>query len=116
MCSGAGIVEHVLWQTPACTQTLARCYSNNAETGAPLKKATTPVGKLDEKWETQSQVAQPQGDGAEEEEGESETFKPSRYARFPNDTNPETGEVDGPRGPEPTRYGDWERKGRAIDF
>ena len=26
---------------------------------------------------------------------------------------PETG---GPTGPEPTRYGDWERKGRAIDF
>jgi hypothetical protein len=26
---------------------------------------------------------------------------------------PETG---GPAGPEPTRYGDWERKGRCIDF
>jgi hypothetical protein len=25
-------------------------------------------------------------------------------------------EIDGPRGPEPTRYGDWERKGRCIDF
>lgn len=22
----------------------------------------------------------------------------------------------GPRGPEPTRYGDWERKGRCSDF
>ena len=29
------------------------------------------------------------------------------------DAIPETG---GPAGPEPTRYGDWERKGRAIDF
>ncbi|KAL5969638.1 Succinate dehydrogenase assembly factor 4 mitochondrial [Taenia solium] len=36
--------------------------------------------------------------------------------RFPNDINPKTGERDGPRGPEPTRYGDWERKGRCIDF
>jgi hypothetical protein len=26
---------------------------------------------------------------------------------------PETG---GPTGPEPTRYGDWERGGRCIDF
>jgi hypothetical protein len=26
---------------------------------------------------------------------------------------PETG---GPKGPEPTRYGDWERKGRCSDF
>ena len=25
-------------------------------------------------------------------------------------------EVDGPKGLEPTRYGDWERKGVAVDF
>ena len=25
-------------------------------------------------------------------------------------------EVDGPSGPEPTRYGDWERKGICVDF
>jgi len=25
-------------------------------------------------------------------------------------------EVGGPAGPEPTRFGDWERKGRCIDF
>ncbi len=25
-------------------------------------------------------------------------------------------EQGGPRGPEPTRYGDWERKGLAVDF
>jgi hypothetical protein len=25
-------------------------------------------------------------------------------------------ETGGPSGPEPTRYGDWERKGRCIDF
>jgi hypothetical protein len=28
----------------------------------------------------------------------------------------EQGEQGGPKGPEPTRYGDWERKGLAIDF
>lgn len=27
-----------------------------------------------------------------------------------------TGEVGGPKGPEPTRYGDWERNGRCYDF
>ncbi|KAH7854572.1 hypothetical protein Vadar_015483 [Vaccinium darrowii] len=32
------------------------------------------------------------------------------------DLNKETGEIGGPRGPEPTRYGDWERKGRCYDF
>lgn len=25
-------------------------------------------------------------------------------------------EVGGPKGPEPTRYGDWEQKGRVTDF
>ncbi|KAJ2721886.1 hypothetical protein GGI07_003677 [Coemansia sp. Benny D115] len=35
---------------------------------------------------------------------------------FPNNINPKTGEVNGPRGPEPTRFGDWERKGRVSDF
>ena len=25
-------------------------------------------------------------------------------------------EANGPKGPEPTRYGDWERKGIASDF
>lgn len=25
-------------------------------------------------------------------------------------------EVGGPKGPEPTRYGDWERNGRCYDF
>ena len=29
------------------------------------------------------------------------------------ETVPEQG---GPRGPEPTRFGDWERKGIAVDF
>jgi hypothetical protein len=27
-----------------------------------------------------------------------------------------TEEQGGPRGPEPTRFGDWERKGIAVDF
>lgn len=26
------------------------------------------------------------------------------------------GEVNGPRGPEPTRFGDWEKDGRCSDF
>lgn len=33
-----------------------------------------------------------------------------------SDTTKRPRELGGPRGPEPTRYGDWERKGRCIDF
>jgi hypothetical protein len=30
--------------------------------------------------------------------------------------SPPPREIGGPTGPEPTRYGDWEKKGRCIDF
>ncbi|XP_056644625.1 succinate dehydrogenase assembly factor 4, mitochondrial-like [Diorhabda sublineata] len=58
----------------------------------------TPIGKLDEQI----------GKHPNEEE---EPLPP-----WPDNTNPHTGEIGGPRGPEPTRYGDWERKGRVSDF
>lgn len=61
-------------------------------------KQKTPIGQLEEI----------QGPHPHEEK---EPLPP-----WPNSTNPHTGEVGGPRGPEPTRYGDWERKGRCTDF
>lgn len=35
-----------------------------------------------------------------------------------NNTSPATDhpEIGGRKGPEPTRYGDWEKNGRCIDF
>jgi hypothetical protein len=34
-----------------------------------------------------------------------------------NSQKPEkTEEKGGPKGPEPTRYGDWEKDGRCVDF
>lgn len=50
------------------------------------------------------------------EEASEESEEKDPFARFPEDKNPETGEIGGPTGPEPTRYGDWERKGRVTDF
>jgi len=41
--------------------------------------------------------------------GSDEAAKPKRVEQAP-------GEVGGPEGPEPTRYGDWERNGRVSDF
>jgi len=32
------------------------------------------------------------------------------------DSPPRPREIGGPKGPEPTRYGDWEIGGRCIDF
>lgn len=68
------------------------------------RKGKTPAGRFDDKWESDV-------DESVEVYTEKEPLE-----RFPNDTNPVTGEIGGPRGPEPTRYGDWERKGRVTDF
>ncbi len=46
-----------------------------------------------------------QGNGADDDAREDAAPEPAPVA-----------ETGGPAGPEPTRYGDWERKGRAIDF
>ena len=54
--------------------------------------------------------------GEDVQDGETESQEEDPFARFPDDKNPETGEIGGPTGPEPTRYGDWERKGRVTDF
>ncbi|KAJ8669384.1 hypothetical protein QAD02_000643 [Eretmocerus hayati] len=50
------------------------------------------------------------------EEGQHPYQEKEPLQPFPNNVNPDTGEQNGPRGPEPTRYGDWERKGRVSDF
>ena len=34
----------------------------------------------------------------------------------PEDPKQRPREIGGPTGPEPTRYGDWERNGRVSDF
>ena len=50
------------------------------------------------------------------QENETISTEPNVFAPFQNNVNPVTGEVSGPTGPEPTRFGDWERKGRCSDF
>lgn len=37
-------------------------------------------------------------------------------ANAKNDAKAASKELQGPKGPEPTRYGDWERKGITSDF
>ena len=37
-------------------------------------------------------------------------------AKIPAEIDEAPREIGGPRGPEPTRYGDWERNGRCVDF
>ncbi len=63
--------------------------------------ATTPAGEADI------------GDASPEKHRDAEK---EPLPEWPAGVNPHTGEKGGPKGPEPTRYGDWERKGRVTDF
>lgn len=63
----------------------------------------------EEREEDAVKESQSKREQVDEEEGE-EGDEGEEYV------NQETGEIGGPRGPEPTRYGDWERKGRCSDF
>ena len=69
-------------------------------------KEKTPFGRFSDA----------ENDTKKGENDEKEIDEPDPFAKFPDATNPETGEIGGPTGPEPTRYGDWERKGRVTDF
>jgi len=70
---------------------------------AKILKEKTPQGKLDKDQQREGGVKHPY----QEQEP---------LPEHPGGVNPKTGEVGGPKGPEPTRYGDWERKGRVTDF
>lgn len=71
-----------------------------------------PKGRLDDKTDTDLEAvkrmpASKKGKLFKEE---------APIPKHPGGVNPETGERGGPGGLEPTRYGDWERKGRISDF
>ena len=57
-----------------------------------------------------SRLRKPLSDAARRALAEAEARRAAAEREAPP---PETG---GPKGPEPTRYGDWERKGVAVDF
>ncbi|XP_040906383.1 succinate dehydrogenase assembly factor 4, mitochondrial [Toxotes jaculatrix] len=96
-CLCASVRRHIV--SPSLTVDRVFTGCSRAASGAvkdkePLKKAKTPQGRFDSPEEKSKDVLE----------------------KFPDDVNPVTKEKGGPRGPEPTRYGDWERKGRCVDF
>jgi hypothetical protein len=44
------------------------------------------------------------------------TSKPDDNVEQDSDVTPPKKEIGGRDGPDPTRYGDWEKNGRCIDF
>lgn len=69
----------------------------------PQENQDQDTVKKQEKEEITHQDSQNEEDDEDDEDG-------GEYV------NKETGEIGGPKGPEPTRFGDWERNGRCSDF
>ncbi|HEY5007291.1 MAG TPA: DUF1674 domain-containing protein [Caulobacteraceae bacterium] len=66
---------------------------------------------MDEPKIDTSRVRKPLSDAAKRALAEAEERRQARAA-----TEAAPAELGGRRGPEPTRYGDWERNGIAVDF
>lgn len=92
--------------------------TNKSEPPAPptsSNKTNRPISPRMEEFQKKLREKTPIG-RLDEIEGNHPYQEKEPLKAWPNDVNPHTGEVGGPRGPEPTRYGDWERKGRVTDF
>ncbi|KAI8826679.1 uncharacterized protein EV422DRAFT_511050 [Fimicolochytrium jonesii] len=100
---------------PPQTLLLTRAYSTSKpfEQPGPL-----PLGDKADQKEFEELVKQKL---KQQESGSNTALHPDapkklQEAEWEGDKNPVTGEIGGPKGKEPTRYGDWERKGRVYDF
>lgn len=90
---------------PATTQ----CGSTRASKPSSIG-GSAPLGKFDEELRQLDPAVLAQK-VKKHPYAEEEPLQP-----HPGGRNPKTGEIGGPKGPEPTRFGDWERKGRCVDF
>ena len=96
---------------------------HDADKKSTLKKPFTPKGKFDledeakkrelaqirEELKQKEELEKKEEAAVEEGNSESEVA----YGELINEL---TGERGGPKGQEPTEYGDWQRKGRVTDF
>jgi hypothetical protein len=61
-------------------------------------------------------VRKPLSPAAQRALAEAEARRQAAAAEAKSKAKAKAKELQGPKGPEPTRYGDWERKGIASDF
>jgi hypothetical protein len=70
----------------------------------PTASTASPPAQSPTRQQTQSQTQRPAPPGLPE------------APAVVSGAAPGDAEIGGPAGPEPTRYGDWEKNGRCIDF
>lgn len=95
-----------------------KCFSLSHRLTKPVSVLN---GTIQINYFTHSNSAGKETNGKSKEHKDTETPKhrdaeKEPLPEWPDGVNPHTGEKGGPKGPEPTRYGDWERKGRVTDF
>ena len=88
---------------------------NHSSTWCTFRTFPTPPKRLLASASTTDKTTKKASDSQSEEEKHRDAEK-HPLPEWPGGVNPHTGEKGGPRGPEPTRFGDWERKGRVSDF
>ena len=103
-----------LLPTKFCYRSYLICPALQSSSQPSSSKQQTPLPKP-QFTSTKSDCERPKAPEEQQKEEELSVVDKA-YAPFAGGRNPTTGEIGGPRGPEPTRYGDWERKGRCIDF
>jgi hypothetical protein len=81
--------------------------SFHAKNRGAVRVFQVSVGPMSQTAKT-SDTPKPPPVGAEFQPDPTQDLKPAKPA-LPK-------EIGGPKGPEPTRYGDWERNGRVSDF
>ncbi|XP_004347413.2 hypothetical protein CAOG_04666 [Capsaspora owczarzaki ATCC 30864] len=101
--------------TGSTTQPLRRIPTMKLNDPSKRKKPKAPMVTLAEVALASPAPAQQQP-SAQQQSKSSATAEEEDDGHEYEYINPQTGERGGPRGPEPTRYGDWEKNGRAIDF
>ncbi len=79
-----------------------------------LPKKNTPVGAASKEATPTDAATQAAKPGETEAKPAAAGVAPESEAK-PEET-PRPKEIGGPKGPEPTRFGDWERDGRCVDF
>ncbi|KAF8733159.1 hypothetical protein HU200_015533 [Digitaria exilis] len=98
-------LSHGSQPPPAPVLLLRVALSSSAPSTTDPPAATAPEAARKVEAE-EAKGAADAGEGKKEEEDDGSGVH----------VNKATGEIGGPRGPEPTRYGDWERGGRCSDF
>jgi hypothetical protein len=67
--------------------------------------------------ERETKALDPKMDDSKPTPGKAPTVQPAAPAAPAKPASPgKPPEIGGPKGLEPTRYGDWERGGRCVDF